>query len=111
MIKNKNLINKKRKIDKFLVVKYFSFFVITIALVSVTNVYATDDPLAVINNLSNFIFSLVRGVGIIILTFAIVQIGLSIKSHDPTQRANGFLTLAGGVVIAFAQEILKKIMG
>ena len=33
------------------------------------------------------------------LGFGIVQIGLSLKSHDPSQRANGFLTLAGGVVI------------
>ena len=41
----------------------------------------------------------------------IVQIGLSLKSHDPSQRANGFLTLAGGVVITFAKEILTLITG
>ena len=37
--------------------------------------------------------------------------GLSLKSHDPSQRANGFLTLAGGVVITFAKEILTLITG
>ena len=70
-----------------------------------TVVLAADDPLSVVNNLSNFIF------GLIILGFSIVQIGLSIKSHDPSQRANGFLTLAGGIVITFAKEILNMITG
>ena len=76
-----------------------------------TVVLAADDPLSVVNNLSNFIFGLIRAVGMIILGFSIVQIGLSIKSHDPSQRANGFLTLAGGIVITFAKEILGMITG
>ena len=33
------------------------------------------------------------------------------KEHDPSQRANGFLTLAGGVIITFAKEILNTIVG
>ncbi|MFI3326759.1 MAG: glutamyl-tRNA amidotransferase [Clostridia bacterium] len=77
-----------------------------------TTVFATtSDPLEVINNLSDFIFGLIRAVGMILLGFGIVQIGLSLKSHDPSQRANGFLTLAGGVVITFAEEILILITG
>ena len=59
-----------------------------------------NDPLTVINNLSDFVFGLIRAVGMITLGFGIVQVGLSLKSHDPSQRANGFLTLAGGVVKA-----------
>lgn len=74
-------------------------------------VFAASDPLAVINNLSTFIFSLIRGIGLILLGFGVVQIGLSLKSHDPSQRANGFLTLAGGVIITFAKEILNLIVG
>lgn len=80
-------------------------------MVSGNVVLAADDPLSVVNNLSNFIFGLIRAVGMIILGFSIVQIGLSIKSHDPSQRANGFLTLAGGIVITFAKEILNMITG
>jgi len=72
---------------------------------------ATDDPVTVVNNLSNFIFGLIRAIGLILLGFGIVQIGLSLKSHDPSQRANGFLTLAGGVIITFAKEILNLITG
>ena len=69
------------------------------------------DPIAVVNNLSDFIFGLLRAAGMIILGFSIVQVGLLLKSHDPSQRANGFLTLAGGIVITFAKEILTLITG
>ena len=72
---------------------------------------ASTDPLAVINNLSEFIFSVIRAVGLILLGFGIVQIGLSLNSHDASQRANGFMTLAGGVIIMFAKEILTLITG
>ncbi len=36
---------------------------------------------------------------------------LSLKSRDPSQRANGFMTVAGGIVITFAKEILNIIVG
>ncbi|MFR4691502.1 MAG: hypothetical protein ACLT6C_03645 [Faecalibacillus intestinalis] len=52
-----------------------------------------------------------RAIDMIILGFGIVQLGLSLKSHDPSQRANGFLTVAGGIVITFAKEILNTITG
>ena len=82
-----------------------------ISVLSVPVFAETDDPIEVVNNLSDFMFGLVRAVGMIMLGFAVVQIGLSLKSHDPSQRANGFLTLAGGVVITFAKEILTLITG
>ena len=62
-------------------------------------------------NLSTFIFSLIRAIGLILLGWGIVQVGLSLQSHDPSQRSQGFLTLAGGLVITFAKEILDLIMG
>jgi hypothetical protein len=65
----------------------------------------------VINNLSEFIFGLIKAIGIILTGFGIVQVGISLKSHDPSQRANGFMTLAGGIVITFAKEILSVITG
>jgi len=73
--------------------------------------YAAGDPLTVVNNLSTFIFGLIRAVGLILLGWGIVQVGLSLQSHDPSQRSNGFLTLAGGIVITFAKEILDLIVG
>lgn len=83
----------------------------TVVLGSSVTAFAAGDPITVVNNLSDFIFGLVRAVGMIMLGFGIVQIGLSLKSHDPSQRANGFLTLVGGVVITFAKEILTLITG
>ena len=85
--------------------------VLLISVLTVPIFAETNDPIEVINNLSDFMFGLVRAVGMVMLGFAVVQIGLSLKSHDPSQRANGFLTLAGGVVITFAKEILTLITG
>ena len=78
--------------------RFYCVTVMTTALVVGTSMtaFAASDPLTVVNNLSDFIFGLIR---------------LSLKSHDPSQRANGFLTLAGGVVITFAKEILTLITG
>ncbi len=72
---------------------------------------AAGDPLTVVGNLSTFIFGLIRAVGMILLGWGIVQVGLSLQSHDASQRSQGFLTLAGGVVITFAKEILDMITG
>ena len=94
--------------------RYYCAIVMAMTLLlsfSVTAFAAGGDPLSVINNLSDFIFGLIRAVGMILLGFGIVQVGLSLKSHDPSQRANGFLTLAGGVIITFAKEILTLITG
>ena len=86
-------------------------FVLLVSLLAIPVAAVEEDPIAVVNRLSDFMFGLVRAVGMIMLGFAVVQIGLSLKSHDPSQRANGFLTLAGGVVITFAKEILTLITG
>ena len=92
--------------------RIFAVFCIAVLMLSTTAAaFATDDPLQVVNNLSEFIFGLIRAIGIILLAFGIVQVGLALKSHDPSQRANGFLTLAGGIIIAFAREILNLITG
>ena len=92
--------------------KWLSLYMALVLTVTVgaTTAFAAGDPLSVINNLSTFIFSLIRAIGLILLGFGVVQVGLSLKSHDPSQRANGFLTLAGGVIITFAKEILDLIM-
>ena len=85
--------------------------VLSFGLNFITPVYAADDPIGVINNLSNFIFTLTRAIGTIILIFGVVQIGMSYQSHDPSQRTNGVFTLVGGVIITFAKEIIGLITG
>lgn len=107
MLKNSNK-KMEQKIKKMFAV--YTVAVLVMCAGSMT-AFATNDPITVVNNLSEFIFGLVRSIGMILLGFGIVQIGLSLKSHDPSQRANGFLTLAGGVIITFAKEILTIITG
>lgn len=70
---------------------------------------ATDDPLATINNLSDFVFDAIRAIGVIILGWGIVQIGMSLQSHDSSQRTQGFLCFFGGLLIAFSKSILTTI--
>ena len=91
--------------------RFYCAVVVTLALLGSVTAFAAGDPLAVVNNLSTFIFGLIRAVGLILLGWGIVQVGLSLQSHDPSQRSNGFLTLAGGIVITFAKEILDLIVG
>ena len=97
--------------------KGFRFYVVAILALtmimgmSMTAFAAGDGPLTVVNNLSDIFFGLIRAVGLIQLGWGIVQVGLSLQSHDPSQRSNGFLTLAGGIVITFAKEILTLITG
>ncbi len=69
----------------------------------------TSDPLTIVTNLSDFIFSIIKALGVIILGWGIVQVGMSIQSHDASQRTQGFLCLFGGLLIAFAKEILTSI--
>lgn len=92
-----------------------TLFVAYVALIMVnavaTPIYAANDPVTVVNNFSDFMFGMIRAIGMILLGFGIVQVGLSLKSHDPSQRANGFMTVAGGIVITFAKEILNIIVG
>lgn len=91
--------------------KFRAWCVFSVVLACLCSVpaMAANDPVSVINNLSTFMFSVIRAIGLILLGFGIVQIGLSLKGHDPSQRANGFMTLAGGVIIMFAKEILELI--
>lgn len=102
-----NAIHAKRGLRVYVTV----VIIISLFLCISTIALANDDPLAVINNLSEFIFGLIRAIGLILIGFGIVQVGMSLKSHDPSQRANGFLTLAGGIIITFTREILSIITG
>lgn len=84
---------------------------VLLTLVPETALAEGGDPIAVVNNFSDFLFALVKAFGMILIGFGIVQVGLSLKSHDPSQRANGIMTVAGGIVITFAKEILNLIAG
>ena len=113
--KTEKPVNHNAKLERK-VKRGFRFYAVTVLSMSLVlgmavTAHAAGDPITVVNNLSDFIFGLIRAVGLILLGWGIVQVGLSLQSHDPSQRSNGFLTLAGGVVITFAKEILTLITG
>lgn len=100
----KNHKNPARKLTAIWTALVLSFCLFTVPA------YATGaDPLTIVNKLSDFIFSCIKAIGIIILGWGVVQVGMSIQSHDASQRSQGFLCLFGGLVIAFAREILTAI--
>lgn len=107
----KKIINKKNIVKCIKKMCLISFMMLALFVAQASQVFAADDPLTVINNLSTFIFSVIRAIGMILTAWGIVQIGLALKSHDPSQRANGFFSLAGGIIIMFAKEILTLITG
>ena len=57
-------------------------YVVLLFVLQSSNVFATDDPLSVINNLKDFMYQIIGAIGAILLLWGIVQIGMAIKSHD-----------------------------
>ena len=107
-----NTLEHQKKIERRAKRAYALFACLVLSMaVMIVPAFAADDPLQIVENLSDFIFSLIRAIGLILLGFGILQLGLSLKSHDPSQRANGMLTIAGGIVITFTKEILTLITG
>lgn len=99
--------NNEKKIKR---VYMIASTMIATAYVMAMPAFAANDPLTTINNLSSFIFAAIQAIGAILLGFGIVQIGLALKSHDASQRAQGFMTFFGGVIIYFAKDILDLIL-
>ena len=85
--------------------KLFATLIFSMLFCTTRAFAAGTDPLAAINNLSTFVFA-----AHIILGWGVVQIGLGVQGHDPTQKSNGFLSFFGGLIIAFAKEILDLIL-
>lgn len=100
-------LDKQRKIKRTYMMAATT---LSMGLLLATPAFAATDPLTTINNLSNFVFSAIKAIGAILLGFGIVQIGLALKGHDASQRAQGFMTFFGGVIIYFAKDILDMIL-
>lgn len=111
-MKNKPTSNPAGKLKRAKRRYFTSAIVLTMLILLATPALAAgDDPLTAIDNLSTFVFAAIRAIGIILLGWGVVQIGMSLQSHDPSQRSTGFLTFFGGLMIAFAKEILDLILG
>ena len=110
MRKNKE-ITTLAKDKKKAILKRYLMTAITCAIVGVfmVPVLAESEAETAINNMSNIIFGIIRAIGIILAGWGLVQVGMSFQSHDPSQRSQGFLCLAGGLIIVVAKSSLTAI--
>lgn len=83
-----------------------------VLMASFNVVLASDNPAAdAISNFTSIIVGIVTAIGVILSIWGVVQVGLSVPSHDTSQRASGFLALAGGIIVAVAPHIVVSILG
>ena len=107
----KNSVTVLEKNKRKTIMKRYIATAITCAIVGVfmVPVLAESEAETAINNMSNIIFGIIRAIGVILSGWGLVQVGMSFQSHDPSQRSQGFLCLAGGLIIVFAKSILTAI--
>jgi hypothetical protein len=101
--------DSRRKLLRSYLISTVACATVAVFMVPVLATEGTSDAETAINNMSNIIFGIIRAIGIILAGWGLVQVGMSFQSHDPSQRSQGFLCLAGGLIIVFAKSILTAI--
>ena len=102
--------NSQFKKNKKYYERYFKVIIPLGLLLINIPVYAADDPLSVINNLSDLIFSITKVVGVIMMGFGAIQFGLALKTSDPSQKSNSVLSVIGGAIIYLSKEIINFLL-
>lgn len=105
VIQSKKALNRARMAHRVLSVAGM------LACCVIVPAFAADEALDAITKLSDMLFSVIRIVGLISAGWGVVQIGMSVQSHDASQRTQGILCVLGGLFIYFAKTILDSITG
>ncbi len=100
---------KGRLIRAALTVIMAAVFILSMAVTVFASGTEEGDPITILMNFEDFIFTVIRICGVIMCGYGVIQIGTSISTHDPAQRSMGILTLIGGVLVAFSRQILTLI--
>ena len=79
---------------------------LAIRALSATGVTEVDTMLT---NLNELITGLVKVIGGILCIYGILQVGMSFSGHDPSQRIQGLMCIAGAILIFFSPEILTAL--
>ena len=101
--------DRRRKILRGYLVSAVTVATVAVFMVPVLATESPSDAETAINNMSDIIFGIIKSIGVILAGWGLVQVGMSFQSHDPSQRSQGFLCLAGGLIIVFAKSILQAI--
>lgn len=90
---------------------FFAMMVLLCAFAAPALASGVDDPVAMIDKLKEYIFNALAAIGLILIGLGVVQIGLSFKSQDPSQRSIGMLCTFGGIIVAGVKFVVETIGG
>lgn len=103
------LLCSKKALNRARVVHRLLSMTAIISCLAVVPAFAGNEALDAVNKLSDLIFALIKVVGLICAGWGVVQLGLSVQSHDASQRTQGVLCILGGILIIFTKSILTSI--
>lgn len=83
--------------------------ILTVLLSCAAFAASTDPVLAPLNRLKDMVRGVVTIGGGLVALWGIVQLGLTLQSHDASQRGTGILIAIGGIIIALAPKIIDWI--
>lgn len=68
-----------------------------------------NEVTTVLSNLVTMILDILRLIGALACIWGVVQLAMSFTSHDPSQRIQSVIFLAGGLILAFLKNVLTAI--
>lgn len=86
-------------------------FLLSMMFIMSTTAFAADSGSldSTMTNFLNIIFTVLRFVAVVAIAYGVVQLFMAISSHDASQRLQGIIFLAGGLIIFFVKNILELI--
>jgi hypothetical protein len=68
------------------------------------------NPLTAIDNLTNMLYLIATGIGVVFLLLGGIQLGLALKEQDPGQRSRAIMQLVGGLLIVGLRFVVQMIL-
>lgn len=105
-------LEKKRAGNRKILKGFMSAWISVTTVVMVvfaTMAFATSDVTQPLTRLNTLIFAILTVIGIGLIAFGVLQLGLAFRSQDPQQRSNGLLSIAGGVIVLVAERVANYV--
>lgn len=112
LTKNSKIKSTKINHKRFWKALIISTFLVCLILSLTVTAFAAGESGSLDNTMTKFLdilFSILKFVGVIAIAYGAVQLFMAISSHDASQRLQGIIFLAGGLIIFFVKNILELI--